>query len=332
MIERLRHLREKLLSMRFFAWMREVISRYLFSNCTIHAAGLSYFTLLALVPSLILLLFTAKFLGADDVARREVNRNLDAMISNVEQGDDTKIVQWFSETNDITEEELKRKHEAALEFGSQARRVSDVIFNRIERFDFETIGWIGFILLLWTTFSTLGTIENSFSEIFEVKVLRPFWRRSLLYIAIMLVAPLLIIGIMSIPILHTVRTFITSTLGSADMLRWASDGLLWLIDSSALRLIFSLVISSLLFALLFWAVPNRRVRKHHAVLGGFLTALMMFGWLKICTFAQVGIARSSMLYGSFSFFPIVLAWSYVSWQIILIGAIMVHAFETTKKP
>lgn len=331
MTERLRHLKQKLLSMRFFAWSWEVISRYLFSNCTIHAAGLSYFTLLALVPSLILLLFTAKLMGADDLARREVNHKLDVMISNVEQGNDAKIIEWISETNDVTEEEKVRKQNAALEFGSQARRVSDVVFNRIERFDFETIGWIGFILLLWTTFSTLATIECSFNEIFEVKVLRPFWRRSLLYIAIMLIAPLLIVGIMSMPILHTVRTLIASTFGSSEALRWISDSLIWLIDSPLLRFAFSLTISSMLFALLFWAVPNRRVRKHHAVVCGFLTALMMFGWLKICTFAQVGIARSSMLYGSFSFFPIVLAWSYVSWQIILIGAIMVRAFEITKK-
>jgi membrane protein len=54
---------------------------------------------------------------------------------------------------------------------------------------------------------------------------------------------------------------------------------------------------------------------------------MFVSWLKACAVAQVGIAKSSALYGSFAFFPIVLAWMYVSWEIVLLGANMVRSFE-----
>ena len=47
--------------------------------------------------------------------------------------------------------------------------------------------------------------------------------------------------------------------------------------------------------------------------------------MKICAVAQVGIAKSSALYGSFAFLPIVLAWLYMSWQIVLLGACITHA-------
>ena len=65
------------------------------------------------------------------------------------------------------------------------------------------------------------------------------------------------------------------------------------------------------------------------VRGGLITAVLFAAWVKVCAIAQVGIAKSSMLYGSFAFVPIILAWSYMSWQIILLGANMVRAFDAT---
>jgi membrane protein len=50
--------------------------------------------------------------------------------------------------------------------------------------------------------------------------------------------------------------------------------------------------------------------------------------MKACAVAQIGIGNSSALYGSFALFPIVLAWTYMSWQIVLLGANMVRAFQT----
>ena len=49
--------------------------------------------------------------------------------------------------------------------------------------------------------------------------------------------------------------------------------------------------------------------------------------MKVCTVAQVGIAKSNALYGSFAFIPLILAWIYMSWEIILLGANMVYAFQ-----
>jgi ATP-dependent Lhr-like helicase len=43
---------------------------------------------------------------------------------------------------------------------------------------------------------------------------------------------------------------------------------------------------------------------------------------KVKSIAQIGVANSSALYGSFAFFPILLAWVYISWQIILLGSVL----------
>jgi membrane protein len=69
------------------------------------------------------------------------------------------------------------------------------------------------------------------------------------------------------------------------------------------------------------------VRFSSAFAGGAVTAALFGGWMKLCAVAQIGIAKSSALYGSFAFFPIVLAWVYMSWQIVLLGACFVRTAE-----
>ena len=49
--------------------------------------------------------------------------------------------------------------------------------------------------------------------------------------------------------------------------------------------------------------------------------------MKLCTSAGVGISRTSAMYGSFAAVPILLAWIYMNWQLILLGSCMSYAFE-----
>lgn len=309
------------------AWLNEVIWSFLDNNCSMHAAGLTYFAMLAIVPVLCVLLFTAKICGADDLARTQVNAQLDAMIANIENGQDEKIVEWISDANVMSEEEREHKREAAIEFGTQARKISNILFDRIEKFDIKTFGWIGFVFLLWTVISSIGMIEVSFNQIWGIKEVRPIWTRALLYLAITIILPILIAIAMSVPVLVVLKTVITATLGATWLTKWVSDGLIWFLDSSLLRGAVVLAMSSGVFGFMFWTLPNCRVSKRCALLGGLITAVFFGGWLKICAIAQVGIAKSSALYGSFAFLPIVLAWFYMSWQIVLLGAVIVRSFD-----
>ena len=116
-------------------------------------------------------------------------------------------------------------------------------------------------------------------------------------------------------------------MGRLWLTKWVSDGLIGILDSRLFGLAFTLGAASLTFGFFYWVVPNCAVRFRPAWWGGLVTAVLFGGWLKLCTVAQVGIAKSSALYGSFAFLPIVLAWLYMSWQIVLVGACMVKEFE-----
>ena len=315
---------------RFRAWFVGVVKYFLDCDCPLHAAGLTYFSLLALVPALCVLLFVAKTCGVDSFARDQINVKLNAMILNVEQGQNEQLVKWFADTGTLSAAEMEKKRIAAVEFGETARNVTEQLFDRINRFDIGTLGWIGFLFLLWTVISTLGTVETSFNRIWQTGTDRPLWKRIWMYLLMATVLPVFAAIAASIAVLGMVKSVVTATLGATWLTKWASDGLIWLLETRLLSFTITYATATLTFAVFYWVMPNCRVQALAALIGGAVTALLFGGWIKICAIAQVGIANASALYGTFAILPIVLAWMYMSWQIVLFGACLTKRVEGLK--
>ena len=304
-------------------WCTKVVKAFLGNDGPIYAAGLTYFALLAAVPILCCILVVARACNVERYAKDRINEHINLMIENVEKGQDDSLAQLTPQA----EEERRNKKIAAREFAAQARKMSDELFSRIEKFDLETMGLIGFGLLLWTVISTLGTVETSFNRIWNVPKPRPVWKRAYMYPIIMVALPVMATVVMSLPILNAVKEVIVATLGATWLTQWVSDGLIWFIDCWLFRTAIVLLTSSLTLGFFFWIMPNCRVRFMWSWLGGLVTAVFLAGWMKVCAVAQIGIAKSSAMYGSFALLPILLAWQYMTWQIILLGANMVKMLE-----
>ena len=309
---------------RLLGWGKCVVQGFLDNHCSLHAAGLTYFSMLALIPVLCCIIVFAKMAHVDHYAREQLNAQIDSFITNIEKGQDSELAKLATPQD---EEKARKKKIAAEEFASQARQFSDKLFSRIEKFDVRKMGWIGFALLLWTVISSLGQVEVCLNEIWDVEKPRPIWKKAYLYVFVATVMPILAILAMSMPILNVVKDVIVATMGSTWLTKWASDGLVWFIEFWAFKLLITLGFASLAFGYFFWVLPNCKVRWRHAWYGGLITAVLFGAVMKLCAIAQVGIAKSSALYGSFAFFPIILAWFYMSWQVILLRASMVRAFE-----
>ena len=312
-----------------FKFLKDTVMSFLDNNCSMHAAGLTYFALLAVIPVLCCVLVAAKACKVDELARDQINAKIDAMIVEIEDGQNDSLVSYLP---GMSTEEQERKRIAAKEFAQQARSISNELFTRVEQFDIGTLGWIGFGFLLWTVISSLASVESSFNQIWNLKESRPIWKRAYMYLFIMVVIPVLATIAMSVPILGIVKDVIVATLGATWLTKWAGDGLIWLIDSLVFKLAMTLFFSSLLFGFLYWVLPNCKVPWKIAWIGGFITAFFFGAWIKICAVAQVGIAKSSALYGSFALLPIVLAWLYMSWQIVLIGACFTRELQKSGTP
>jgi len=144
---------------------------------------------------------------------------------------------------------------------------------------------------------------------------------------VVIVLPILMSLAVSLPILRLVKMALDATLGATSYTRWVGDALVSLITSSLFGVCVTLVFASLAFATLLKMMPNRHVDFGSSFKAGVLTALLVGGWMALCTTAGVGIAKSGAMYGSFAAVPIVLAWIYMSWQLVLLGSCMSYAFE-----
>ena len=69
------------------------------------------------------------------------------------------------------------------------RQFSNEMFDRIDKVDLTTLGWIGFAVLMWTVVSTLGHVETAVNEVWHVKAHRPIWRKFIVYLFVVVILP-----------------------------------------------------------------------------------------------------------------------------------------------
>ena len=290
---------------------------FLDARCGLHAAGLTYFSLLAFVPVLCLSLLLAKACGIGDMARIEINRHLDAYITQIETvHDDPSVVATMSGAR------RKEKRDSAKAIATQAREVSNRLFDRAAQFDASTLGWIGLAMLAWTVISTFGMVETSMNEIWRIKAMRPLWKRCVLYLLVTLVAPILIALALSMPVLVVVKSVLEAASGCIPYSKRFMDVLVTILFSRFVSYVVTLAFAALGLGFFYRFMPYCKVKSLWAMVAGAVTALVFAFWLRVCIIAQIGVANCSALYGSFAFFPILLAWIYVSWQIILFGSVL----------
>ncbi len=74
--------------------------------------------------------------------------------------------------------------------------------------------------------------------------------------------------------------------------------------------------------LVYFAVPNRAVRLGHAAAGAVFSTLGLGIVQRLLGLYVVKLPTYSVLYGAFSAVPIFLLWLYLSWSVILLGALI----------
>lgn len=172
----------------------------------------------------------------------------------------------------------------------------------------ERLTWVGVGGLILTAIMQMLTIEHAFNTIWRVRENRPMLRRVALHGIALLLGPVVFGGSLAL------TTYLTT----------ASIGLVAEWKSAAAPVLrgVSFVFAAALFALVYWKVPNREVNRWHAAIGGSIAAagFSLMQWL----FASYisGVSDYRIVYGAFAAIPIFLAWLYLSWGVILVGALV----------
>lgn len=170
------------------------------------------------------------------------------------------------------------------------------------------LGGAGLVFLLFTALALMLTIDRTLNAIWRVRKPRPIAQRVLMYWAAITLGPLLL-GIsltLSSWALTASRGFVDALPGGLALaLQTLEFVLLWLAMSA-----------------LFRYVPNTDVRWRHALAGGIFVAAGLEAAKRVLAWYVGAVPGISMVYGAFATLPILLLWIYVSWLVVLFGAVV----------
>ena len=191
----------------------------------------------------------------------------------------------------------------------------DQMLDIVNRTNFWALGWVAVFFLFIGVIQLLGSIEASFNRVWGIRDSRAYWRRVINYISIIVIVPILILLGFAINASLSSETVI-SRLGEAASIYLAMLKVLPFFSTTLA-----------LFAL-FALVPNTTIRMRPALISSVVTAILWLVWQTAYVRLQIGVSSSTAIYGTlFASIPIFLAWLYISWVIILLGAELCFALQ-----
>ncbi len=172
----------------------------------------------------------------------------------------------------------------------------------------EQLTLIGIAILVATAFFMVLTIDHTFNIIWRVEKKRGLLHRGVSYGLVVAAGPAVLGASLA------AVTFVVSTsLGWVDEPPW--------VRAMAFRFLAEAFLVGLL-TVVYFAVPNRTVQLRHAAAGAVFSALGLGLVQRLLGLYVIKLPTFSVLYGAFSAIPIFLLWLYLSWTVILLGALI----------
>ena len=246
------------------------------NNLTSYAAALTYNCILAAVPVLAIIFAIARGFDFGNVIEEELRNNL-----------------------------------------SISPDLADTVFGFINSYLAHTHSGIflgvGLIVLLYTVIMLTSNIETAFNTIWHVRSSRNIYRRSLDYISVFLILPILIVVTSGFSIfLITLTSFFSDyqiLSNTMELVIKTTPAILWCIA----------------FIALYKLMPNTHVRWRSTIVPGMLAGALFQIVQYLYIHYQIVLSSYNAIYGSFAALPMFMIWLNISWIICLIGAQMCYA-------
>ncbi len=177
----------------------------------------------------------------------------------------------------------------------------------------------GLLLLFLTSLMVMATIERVFNDIWHVPQTRRRLHRYLSYGVLLVLGPVLIgISLSSTSYLFSLPLFSRhATLGGLRVFLLAAA---------------PIVFEWLAFWVLYVVVPNYRVRRRHGLIGSLFTTVLFEIAKHGFTFFVTHFTNYTTIYGAVAALPVFLVWIYLSWTIILLGAVVTATLPEWRRP
>lgn len=278
------------------------------NNAMAMSAALSFRTIFAMVPSLVLVILMLRSLGVQEQAEKYLHDYISRSgitVIQVAPGGEPP-------TTSPTTTSAPTSAPAGDVLSVQGK-LNEVINLVKKKVTLGRLGPIGLVLLIWTALTLMTTVERSLNRIFRAPAGRSVGRRTLLYWSALTLGPVALIAALAAA--EYVSHYANAFLGGHYWLKWL------LIPLGLLQ---PIVVGILLFAGAYTLIPNTKVKLRAAVTG----AVVAFpGWLVAMwgfTLYVTKVVGTNPLYGSLGLLPLFLFWLNTSWLVFLFGAEIAH--------
>jgi membrane protein len=164
--------------------------------------------------------------------------------------------------------------------------------------------WTGLAVVVALAVWLMLIMDRSLNAIWRVRASRPWWISALGYMALLVTGPILI----------GVSVSVTTYLMSLHMTGMSAG-----VHAFFLRAV-PVAMSTVAFFLIYRIVPHRRTPWRHALLGGFVAALLFELAKELFRVYTRASPTYGLVYGAFAAVPLFLVWLYLSWMVVLFGA------------
>ncbi len=259
--------------------------KFFSDQCLLRASSLTFFSLLSVVPVLAMTFAVAKGFGL--------------------QG----------KLEELIIEQLAGQEEVVTRLVGYSR-------NLLENTSGGIIAGVGAAFLIWSVISILGSAEDSFNHIWEIRQPRPISRKITDYLAITLISPLLFVMASSVTVIAVAR--INELMEAFGLLGYISPLITLVVQ------IIPHVLIWMLFSFVFIFLPNTRVHYTSGILAGVIAGTVFVLVQAAYIYFQIGVARYNAIYGSFAALPLFLVWLQLSWYIVLFGVEISYAHQNER--
>jgi membrane protein len=168
------------------------------------------------------------------------------------------------------------------------------------------LGSLSLAMVLVIAVWLLLMIDRSLNTIWGTRQARPYWVSGLGYAALIVAAPILI----GVSVTVTTRLAMLSS----EVAGGSSE-----LHAVILRGV-PTAVTTLAFFLVYRIIPHQPVPWRHALLGGFVAAVLFEGAKEVFAVYVRVSPTYSRVYGPFAAIPLFLVWIYFSWLVVLLGA------------
>ncbi len=270
------------------------------------AAALSYRTIFGIIPlAIVMLLIFRLFPSYSDIGVKVKNLIYDELqLSKIEYpyeggsdaNDSDFVPASTSEINNVNAAEDKSSDTV-----TPVEYIDSIVNGFFKGVHSSSVTLVSILIVIWAAVALLSTIEKAFNNIWHVPKGRNFLQRLINYWALLTLGPILI----------GVGVYITTT--NAAFSEFEKT------QSDIIPAVLSYLVSVVAFFLLYFVLPNTKVRVKPAIWGAAVAALVWAAAKWIFGVYVTKFIPFNQVYGMLGLIPLSVFWIYVSWLIVLFG-------------